>query len=123
MINVSRVVNSPRLAQSYQIIRGVPPGSWLNGVYQGVTQTIEGFGVVTVAQSRDIEMIPEGDRVSGSMVFHSECAIYGTYGDATGKGALSDMIIWRGHKYRVLYVAPWADYGYYRATGVRIKAS
>jgi hypothetical protein len=121
MINVSNVVNSPRMAQPFTILRG--PGSWLNGVWIPTATPIDGFGVVSVAQPRDIEMIPEGDRVTGMMVFHSECPIYGTHANSAGQGASSDIVVWRSQNFRILFVYPFEDYGYFRAIGTRMKAA
>ena len=120
-IDMSDVVNSPEFAQNFQILRG--PGSWLNGVWKPTTAPILGFGTVTVATSRDIDMIPEGDRVTGAMVFHSQQPIYGTHADANGQGASSDIITWRDHQYRVLKVGPFEDFGYYRAVATRLKSA
>jgi hypothetical protein len=120
-IDMSDIVNAPEWVQEFTIYRG--PGSWLNGVWQPGSAPVLGHGAVTVATPRDIDMIPEGDKVTGAMVFHSQQPIYGTHADADGNGASSDIIIWRNHRYRVLQVGPFEDYGYFRAIATRMKSS
>ena len=120
-IDMSDIVKSPEWGQSFTIYRG--PGSWLNGVWQPGSDPVQGQGAVTVATANDLEMIPEGDKVVGAMVFHSQQPIYQTYGDANGAGASSDIIVWRDQRYRVLQVGPFCDYGFYRAICTRMAAS
>jgi hypothetical protein len=120
MIDVSEVVNDPDLAQEFTILRS--SGSYLNGVFQSSTTPIQGFGVVTVATAREIEMVPEGDRVTGMMSFHSNQPILGTRANGGATGA-SDILLWHGEKYRVLAIWNWSDYGYYDAIASRMKAA
>ena len=89
-------------------------------------------------------MLPEGDRITGAMMFHTQERIYetqlddgygqSTFGDsspcssdsnAAGYGVaqqrVSDQVSWRGQLYRIVTVAPWKDFGYWRAVGVRMS--
>ena len=121
-IDLSEVVNSEDLAaEEYTILRG--PGRWLNGVWQSNAMPMPGFGSVTLANARDLEMIPEGDVVHGAMVFHSETPLYGTHGDSTRSGASSDVILWNNLYWRVLTVVPYGKFGFFRAVATRISAS
>lgn len=121
-INLSRVVNSPNLAQSFTALRS--SGQFGLGGWQNTTTSVSMYGVVSVATSDDLEMVPEGDRVIGAMVFHSSQPMYRTRDANTSGGTgLSDLVLWRGEQYRILYVAPYADYGFYRAIAVRILGS
>jgi len=51
-------------------------------------------GVVTAAGTKDIIQVPEGDRTSQLMVFHSTMPLYVTHDDIEGKGT-SDEIEWQ----------------------------
>lgn len=120
MIDVSEVVNDPDLAQPFSILRS--SGSWFKGVWNSVQTTVQGYGVISVAEAQDLEMVSEGDIVHGAMVFHSQQPIFRTNAnnatDSTGGSA--DILVWRGENYRVLHVYPYEDYGYYRAVAVRM---
>lgn len=120
MIDVSMVVNSPELAQSFIIERST--GAWQNGVWISNVNEVQGYGVVSVATEKDIVMSPEGDVIHGDMVFHSSAPIYMTRATSEEGGGSSDILRWRGHKFRVLRDAVYVDYGYFRATAVRMSA-
>lgn len=119
MISVSEVIQDPDFAQAFGILRST--GSWLNGVWQSATTSVPGFGVVGEPTTRDLKMIPEGDTVQGMLAFWSVEPLYATHA-TEGVGGSSDILIWRGHNYRVLQVEQYQDYGYYRAVATRMKA-
>jgi hypothetical protein len=121
MIDVSEVVNDPENAQSYSILRSA--GTWVNGVWQPNAETLQGYGRISVARPRDVEMIPEGDKIVGAMVFWSSTAIFGTRADSAGNGGSSDILMWRGKKFRVLSVYQYSDYGYWKAIATRMEAA
>jgi hypothetical protein len=124
-IDLSDVVTDPDLAESYTIQRST--GSFEFGGWVTTPSTIPGYGVVSVATEQDLEMIPEGDRVTGSMVFHSEARIYETQLDGAGGitvGAttqrVSDKILWNYQLYRVLHVSPYPNRNFWKAVAVRM---
>jgi hypothetical protein len=132
MISVAEVVLDPDLAENFTVNRLT--GSFQLGGWVQTSTTIQFYGIVTVASNKDLQMIPEGDRVTGSMLFHSTERMYlteldtGTYSPsmctpATGipEQHISDQISWRGQLFRIISVAPWADFGYWRAIGVRMS--
>jgi hypothetical protein len=138
MIDLSRVVAGNLLTESYSILRST--GYFAIGGYKTKATEIPGFGVVSVATDQDLLMVPEGDRVSGAMVFHSEQRIYETQMDAHppnsgfGQGGydggtygsgptqhVSDIILWNFQKYRILNVGPYPNRQYWRAIGVRLS--
>ena len=78
-------------------------------------------GVIRPASEREIQLVPEGDRVTGLIAIHSAAPLYLTHtGPAPG---LSDVIVWRGDSYRLLKLWPYADFGYYKALGARLTGS
>lgn len=119
LIQVSEVVNDPDFAQPFAILRST--GTWLNGVWQSATQELISYGVIADPTDREVQMIPEGDKVTGAKVFWSSQPIYGTHATA-GIGGSSDILVWRGLSFRVLLVQQFEDYGFYRAMAVRMKA-
>lgn len=119
MLDLSRVVNSPLFAQSFNIIRS-SGGSFTAGIWNQTPSTIVSYGVISVATARELLQLPEADRIVGTMVFHSEQPIFET---SQTRGGTSDILMWRGEKYRVSLVRPYHDYGYWKAFAVRTQGS
>jgi hypothetical protein len=117
MIDVSDILSDPDLAQPFTIKRS--RGEFAAGGYTQTTTTVQSFGVIIVAQGRELEQVPEGDRVKGAIVVYSAKPLYLTHGD--NQPGLSDTIIWRGDSYRLAKLYPYMDFGYYKAVGVRIS--
>jgi hypothetical protein len=131
MINLTRVVAGILLAEPYTIQRST--GTFQLGGWKQTSVNVPGYGVVSVAKDQDLLMVPEGDRVTGMMVFHSQQRIYetqldGGYGQPDyGQGGIgvtaqrvSDQIAWNHQLYRVVVVAPYLQRGYWRAFGARM---
>lgn len=120
MINVSEVITDPDFAQTFRVYRST--GSFVNGIWtENSPRIITMLGIVVVANSRDIQMFAEGDRVSGAMKFLTTCQIYVTR-TGTSQGT-SDKILWRGEYYKIENVFPEVDWGYWRSIGTRIKGA
>ncbi|NOU95594.1 hypothetical protein GC093_20510 [Paenibacillus sp. LMG 31456] len=122
MINISRVVTSRNFAQPKGFTVYRTAGNWVRGRWLVDPEIILKLqGTITVANNNDLEQVPEGDRVTGLMCFYSPQPMYITRNNeelsATG---ISDEIVWKGHRYRIVSVAPWQDFGYYKALGVRM---
>lgn len=116
MINVGRIVNSPRLSQSFTAYR--KSGSWVGGRWTGTETAITLRGVITVADSDDLEMIPEGDRQKGAIAVYSSSQLM-----ITNDVGTSDEIEWRSNRWRAMQMSPYADYGYYKAIAVKMDPS
>ncbi|NRQ51984.1 hypothetical protein [Brevibacillus sp. HD1.4A] len=113
MINISEVITDPDFAQTFKAYRR--NNEWVGGRPQETELEISMLGVVTVADAKTLEQIPEGDRVTGLMCFYATVPIYTTREEGT-----SDQLEWRGERYRVKQVFPYADYGYYKAVAERM---
>jgi hypothetical protein len=113
MINVAEVVNDPDFAQAFTIVRDA--GSWVSGNWISNTTNISAYGVIQSPTGDELEQIPEADRVKGNATFHSSQEIFET--NTTG---ISDTITWHGNTYKIVKVYDWADFGYYKAVGVRV---
>ena len=115
MIDVSELITDDDFAQSFNVYR-ISGVFGIGGWIADPEQTIPMSGVVTVTSVRDLEQIPEGDRVRGMMTFHTTEELF-----VTRQGAISDEIEWRGDRYRVYQVSPYVDYGYFKAIGSRMS--
>lgn len=120
MIDVSRVLNDPRVSQSFIIFR--KSGKWDKGRFVQEEDEINMSGVISVAKPKDIEMIPEGDRVGGELAIYSTQKIFTTRkGDISQQkdSGTSDELLWNEERYKIYSVSPYSDYGYYKAIAMR----
>ena len=119
-VNVVRVIRSSRFKQVYTVTR--TSGHFKEGKFVLDEPTkFDITGIITVASAKEINMIPEGDRINGAMVFYSLEPLYVTHTDLNGRQGISDRIYWRGNYYKIMQVNPWIDYGYYQAIAVRME--
>lgn len=116
MINVGRVLNNPRFSQSFTVYR--KSGSWVAGRWNGTESAITMNGVIIQASETDLEMVPEGDKQKGNIAVYAISPLYQTTAQGT-----SDEIEWRGNRYRVMPLTPYADYGYYKAIATKMDPS
>jgi hypothetical protein len=116
MIDLSDIVVDPDLAEEFTIVRTT--GSFQRGGWvAGAPTQLAAYGVVSVVNERELSMVPEGDRVKGSLAFYATREVYLT--GAAG-GRISDKILFKGEYYRIVNVAPWGSFGYWKAIGVRM---
>lgn len=116
MVNVGRVITSTNLgAQTIFISRY--SGEWLGGEYVCQTpEKLQARGIITLAGPKDMQMVPEGDRVLGGIRVLTNIPLLPTNPQGTG-----DVITWRGAKYKVMTVSPDIDYGFFRSICTRLE--
>lgn len=124
MINLGELTYDPDFAQEFDIVRTTGywgAGGWVNNQPNIITT----MGIIQPATEEDLQQVPEGDRVIGSMSFISatEMLHSHTEGGDDPTAGISDKIIWRGNTYRVAGVWPWADYGFWKSVGVRVEGA
>lgn len=113
MINLSSVVTDPRFAQSFTIFR--KSGEWAAGRFEQSENKINFVGTVSIASAKEIEQIPEGDRVGGEIVIHCTQEIFTTRtgndlnnsSDDSNKCGTSDELLWHGDRYKLYSVSPY----------------
>ena len=119
-INLSEIVNDPDFAQPFVITRS-QGGAWTNGIWTNVTVTVNAYGVIQPATNKELEMIPDGDRSGGEMMFHTSTPLYETH--VNPESGTSDILTWRGTNYRILKVMQWQDFGYWQALACRMTGA
>jgi hypothetical protein len=119
MIDVSELIIDPDFAQPYLVHR--MSGYWFEGEFIQEESSLQFYGVITPANTQDVNMLPEGDRIAGLMTFYTTAdnPIFVTRNLDTDKGT-SDQIEWRGEHYRIMQTYPYNDYGYVKAIGTRM---
>ena len=115
MINVEELILDPDFGQTYTVTRSV--GTFGPGGFQNRQTQFRIFGVIEPITAKDLEQVPEGDRVIGLMTFYSTVPLYITSVENSG---LSDQITWSNEQWRIQQVLEWADFGYWKAFGVRM---
>lgn len=81
------------------------PGSFVDGVWQeGAETSISAFASVQPAKGSQIEFLPENQRTGKIYVAYVDTEIF-TSRASTAQN--SDIIVWRGTRYKVLSVGDW----------------
>ncbi|GLG01829.1 hypothetical protein Alches_18700 [Alicyclobacillus hesperidum subsp. aegles] len=112
-MNLAGVVSNSHMSQTVTIFR--KGGSWVGGRWQPTEVSITARGVVDVPDPTELEQVPEGDRQKGAIRLYTATPVM-----LTNTSGTSDEILWRGNRYRVMQVIPYADYGYYKAIAVKM---
>ncbi|NHI49143.1 hypothetical protein FDE94_15115 [Clostridium botulinum] len=119
MISVSRVILDPRFSESFKVYR--KSGEWIKGRFIQDEKELDMNGVITPAKPKQIEMIPEGDRVGGEICIHAINKLYTTHSDDESEGT-SDEIEWHDERYKLYSVGDLSQFGYYSAIGIRLES-
>ena len=121
MINPSRVLLNPRFRQTWHVYRSeghFGPGGWIEDIPS--PPYFDMSGVAWPSTAKEIEQVPEADRVTGMHTFCSKETLYVTRANDTGDG-ISDKIEWKGELYKLIQILDFSDYGFNAAVGVRLK--
>ena len=126
MINVAHAINDPRFSQKFKVFR--KSGEWVKGRFIESEKEISMIGVITPSKPKEIEMIPEGDRVGGEITIHTTRKLYITRSidaseDNGENQGTSDIIEWQGERYKLYQVNDYSQYGYYSAIGMRLVSN
>ncbi len=119
-MDLSEVLYNSEFCHDFQILRSTS-GQFVSGGFQDAKSEISVCGIVTAASDKEINMQPEGDRVTGAMVFHCEQELFITHsGPMQGT---SDIILWEGQQWRIVKILPYGKIaGFHRGLGVRMSA-
>ena len=118
MIDISEMISDPDFAQDIKVKRTT--GAWDKGRFvTGTPVDLIIPGIVTVCNVKDLQFVPEGDRVVGMMCFHTVDPIYVTRSTESETG-ISDLVTWNGDQYKIVQTLPETDYGFMKSFGARI---
>lgn len=116
-IDVSDIVNDSDLGSEFIIERSFGKygaGGW---TVTNVTNLLA-FGPVRNASGKELQQLPEADRIAQGVTFRSVTEMHVT----TAKGKqTSDILIWHGEKYRVVNTKDYREQGYFYAMAERIS--
>lgn len=120
MIDLSRVLRSPKMRQTFKIYRSsgrFGAGGWI----EDNPTEISASGTVWPSTAREILQVPEGDRVSGMMTFATTVPLYVTRIEGVTAAGTSDKIEWHDELHRLISILPFTDYGFNVAVGARLS--
>ncbi len=123
-LNVSEIVTSPEFSQTIQIKRH-SNGRFINGRYIEDEEILTVSNcVVSAADEKTLNMVPEGDRNETMKSVYSIEKIYLTANkNKTSDNRTSDIILYNGDEYNVIAIVDADDYGYTKAIISKIGAS
>lgn len=126
LINVAKAITDPRFSQKFKVFR--KSGEWIRGRFEEIEKEISMIGVIAPSKPKEIEMIPEGDRVGGEITIHTIRKLYTTHAIQDEESedefeGTSDQIEWQGKRYKLYQVNDYSQYGYYSSIGMRLVSN
>ena len=115
MIDVSDILSDPDFATQFTVTRST--GVFAKGGWQSTPRTLVLTGVANTASGNDLQQVPEGDRVTGTLTFYATQPLYATRAGA--QAGVSDTITYQGDVYRLAKVWDRSPNGFFKAIGVR----
>lgn len=113
MIDVGLLIHDSDFCTEFNIVR-TTGNTWFEGEQITSTDTFSVEGIVMPSSSKDIDMLPEGDRRHGMKSFYTDAA---TPMHVTDTETISDICIYQGLRYKLLHVFDYSANGYYKAIG------
>lgn len=114
MINLGWVPQNSTFGQSFEVETVL--GTWFEGEFVPTdppkASITKHTGTVYASTPKEIQSIPEGERVTEMVTFISPKSI-----STRNEGTFPDVILWRGSRYKILSSHNWLDYGFNVAIG------
>jgi hypothetical protein len=116
LINMSRFVTPPKGKMGFTINRK-SAGQFVEGGFSETTsQIVVTDGSAVPTSSKDIQQLPEADRIAQSMTFYCKEAMFVTRSNA----GTSDQILYGGSLWRLERVYDRSEFGFFKAVGLRM---
>lgn len=112
-IDLSELIHDPDFCTNF-IVERKTESVWSKGEPTYETQRIPVEGIVAPTSSKDLQLVPEGDRRNGTKTFYTDINMMLKVSD-TDK--TSDVCIWNGERYKLVNTWNYAANGFYYATG------
>jgi hypothetical protein len=127
-MDLSFVTNDPLDGETFVTERS-QGGYYGAGGWSDNYVTMNLFGIISIADARDVEALPDADRVHEVISIHCEQRLYTTrLAAGDGGPATSDLVIYQGPnapwgKYRVLPVKNYQSRGFWSALATRMAGA
>jgi hypothetical protein len=119
-MDLSEVLNDQDTCQTFTILRSQGGTFAAGGWQEPAPQSLSAYGVVSIADAKTIETVPESDEIHEAIVVNSVSPMYTTRAGQIGGPATADKIVWNGETYRVLKSHNYASRGYWWAIAGRM---
>jgi hypothetical protein len=120
-MNLEEVILDGDLADPYTVMRS--NGQFVAGGFTDTKTSFNVWGVVSLASLKDLQMVPEGDRVTEMRVFYSNQPLYVTRSNVNEGTGTSDILVWNGIQYRVVSVLPQSNRNFWKAIAARMAGN
>lgn len=116
MIEINEIIDDPDFAQTFTVYRS--SGDFVNGRWVETTTEVSLEGVILPASAKELNQLPEADRLTGSISIYSKSQLYLTSND---EQRTSDKILWKEQQWKLISVENYSDFGFYHAMAQRIS--
>lgn len=120
MINVGELIYDPDFCQTITVKR--TKCSIVNHRASYVESTFQVTAVVTIADVKTLEMLPEADKLSGAINVFTENELYVT-SNREESAYISDIVYFEGKTFKVANTLGDMQYGFCRSVCVLIERS
>lgn len=120
MINVGELIYDPDFCQTITVER--TSCQIVNHRAEYSSSTFNVTGVITIADSKTLQMLPEADRLSGAINVFTEKELYITSHQETGP-YISDIIHFEGKNYKIMNSFGDMQYGFCKSTCILMERS
>lgn len=114
-IDVSELLTDEDFCTTFTVEKESTP-VWKAGRLTAEKERFTVTGIVLPSSSEDIELLEEGDRRQGLKSFYTNEVPLSVSNTETR----SDIILWKGQRYKLLHAFDYSLNGYYKAIGSRI---
>jgi hypothetical protein len=120
VISVDEVIQDPDMVapEPFYVLRST--GSFVLGGFQSTTTSIPCFGPIHVASDREINMLPEADRVGAVRSFWTNIPLYTTRGTAPVPSVHGEVPIGSGTEFTLTTTPPGLSCTVYDGAGKQL---
>ena len=111
MIDLSELTFDPDFCTTFTVEKHSI--TWEKGIATPTSSSIKVTGIVAPASPKDVEMLELTDRKHGVKTFYTN----ETELEVSDTQRISDIIIWKGNRYKLLHVFDYSANGYWKAIG------
>ena len=121
MINISELIGDPDFTQPNGVQIKRTTYTIQNHMPVITESTLKKVGIITIANDIELDMTDEADLTTEAINVFTYDPLYVTSRDLDGTNRFSDIVIFEGNEYKVMKVLDDTQYGFSRATCVKIK--
>ena len=122
-MDLSDAVLDQDTCENFVVLRSQGGQFTAGGWTEGQPTSLAGFGVISIATPREVDALPEGDRIHGAIVINCTTPLFVTHASGQNGPGTSDIVIWKNEQYRVMRAHNYSTRGYFWSIAVRMAGS